>query len=68
MEEITPDTLAKKVGNRKNSVFRENAAIPEKFRARLSDYFRSGYDRGHMVPASDAKVSQEGMENQYISL
>lgn len=50
MEEITKEQLEKKVGDRKNSVFLEDPSIPEKFRARLSDYFRSGYDRGHQVP------------------
>ena len=51
MEEITKEQLQKKIGDRKNSVFIEDPAVPEKFRAKLSDYFRSGYDRGHQVPA-----------------
>lgn len=36
-------------GDRSNSTFREDTDLPEMFRAKLEDYFRSGYDRGHMV-------------------
>lgn len=36
-------------GDRSNSTFKEDTDLPEMFRARLEDYFRSGYDRGHMV-------------------
>ena len=35
-------------GDRSNSQFKEDASIPAMFRAKLQDYFRSGYDRGHM--------------------
>lgn len=35
-------------GDRSKSTFREDESIPAPFRARLKDYFRSGYDRGHM--------------------
>ena len=35
-------------GDRQNSQFKEDADVPTMFRARLQDYFRSGYDRGHM--------------------
>lgn len=51
--------------DRKNSVFREDERIPILFRAKLADYFRSGYDRGHMVPAADAKLSQEAMNETF---
>ena len=49
VEEITKERLEKREGDRKDSVFVEDVNIPEKFRARLKDYFRSGYDRGHQV-------------------
>jgi endonuclease G, mitochondrial len=45
-------------GDRSKSNFTEDESLPVKYRARLQDYFRSGYDRGHMVPAADAKSSQ----------
>ena len=35
-------------GDRANSQFVEDQSIPAMFRAKLQDYFRSGYDRGHM--------------------
>ncbi|KAJ3762952.1 hypothetical protein EV360DRAFT_34598 [Lentinula raphanica] len=55
-------------GDRTKSSFVEDESIPKPFRARLADYFRSGYDRGHMVPAADAKFSQEAMnETFYLS-
>ncbi|EOQ99237.1 hypothetical protein E3P92_02800 [Wallemia ichthyophaga] len=51
--------------DRKNSQFKEDNAIPDKFRARLSTYFRSGYDRGHLVPAADAKSGQNAMDQTF---
>ncbi|OSD02800.1 hypothetical protein PYCCODRAFT_1366943 [Trametes coccinea BRFM310] len=53
-------------GDRANSQFVEDPAIPPMFRAKLSDYFRSGYDRGHMVPAADAKMSQAAMDETFL--
>lgn len=35
-------------GDRSKSTFKEDEDLPTVFRATLSDYFRSGYDRGHM--------------------
>ncbi|TFY70530.1 hypothetical protein EVG20_g2482 [Dentipellis fragilis] len=53
-------------GDRGKSTFAEDEAIPLPFRARLQDYFRSGYDRGHMVPAADAKSSQAAMDETFL--
>ncbi|KAB8079046.1 hypothetical protein BDV29DRAFT_165313 [Aspergillus leporis] len=61
-EHITPASLATKNADRKHSTFFEDTTIPAVFRAKLADYFRSGYDRGHQVPAADAKWSQEAMD------
>ncbi|UKZ77346.1 hypothetical protein TrVFT333_005066 [Trichoderma virens FT-333] len=45
--------------------FLEDTAVPAKFRALLKDYYRSGYDRGHQVPAADAKWSQAAMDETF---
>lgn len=66
VEHITPASLSLRDGDRKHSVFVEDHAVPDKFRARLKDYFRSGYDRGHQVPAADAKWSQTAMNETFF--
>jgi len=44
------------------------ARIYPAHRSSLKDYCRSGYDRGHMVPAADQTFSQEAMnETFYLS-
>lgn len=65
-EHITPASLATSNGDRKHSAFLEDPSVPEKFRGKLKDYFRSGYDRGHQVPAADAKWSQEAMNDTFF--
>ncbi|KAF8519320.1 hypothetical protein BU17DRAFT_89974 [Hysterangium stoloniferum] len=57
---------ATETGDRSKSTFEEDKDIPTFFRARLADYFKSGYDRGHMVPAADAKISQEAMDETFL--
>ncbi|KAJ7074348.1 hypothetical protein C8F01DRAFT_1100215 [Mycena amicta] len=54
------------VGDRSKSQFIEDEDLPIPFRARLVDYFKSGYDRGHMVPAADAKFSQDAMNETFL--
>ncbi|KAF7714916.1 DNA/RNA non-specific endonuclease family protein [Penicillium ucsense] len=64
-EHITPQSLAMHNADRKHSTFAEDTSIPALFRAKLADYFRSGYDRGHQVPAADAKWSQGAMDDTF---
>ncbi|CAO1624583.1 unnamed protein product [Sympodiomycopsis kandeliae] len=61
-----PDGQKHPKANRQNSVFKEDERIPDLFRAKLADYFRSGYDRGHMVAAADAKFSQKAMDETFL--
>ncbi|KAL8945737.1 MAG: hypothetical protein Q9222_007766 [Ikaeria aurantiellina] len=65
-EHITPSSLNANNADRRHSIFVEDETIPEKFRARLHDYFRSGYDRGHQVPAADAKWSQDALNQTFL--
>ena len=65
-EHITPASLAVNNADRKQSYFVEDITVPAKFRANLSDYFRSGYDRGHQVPAADAKWSQDALDQTFL--
>lgn len=51
--------------DRQKSTFKEDDSIPPQFRAKLADYFRSGFDRGHMVPAADVKNSQVSMDETF---
>ncbi|KAI8070485.1 hypothetical protein BC940DRAFT_271225 [Gongronella butleri] len=65
-EHLTKDTLKRADGvDRQNSKFKEDDQIPVQFRARLSDYYQSGFDRGHMVPAADVKNSQLSMDETF---
>ncbi|AOA64937.1 Mitochondrial nuclease [Komagataella phaffii CBS 7435] len=66
VEHLTPDSLASHNADRKNSFFKEDEQIPSIFRARLKDYFRSGYDRGHQAPAANAKFSQNAMDETFF--
>ncbi|KAL3230594.1 Mitochondrial nuclease [Nakaseomyces bracarensis] len=65
VEHMTPESLSTRAADRKNSIFTEDEVIPEMFRSKLADYFRSGYDRGHQVPAADVKFSQSAMDNTF---
>jgi endonuclease G len=51
---------------KRHSNFTEDATIPEIFRSKLSDYKGSGYDRGHMVPAADAKLTDNSYNSTFV--
>ena len=65
-EHITATSLLLNNGSRRHSTFYEDTSLPPQYRARLADYARSGYDRGHQVPAADAKWSQEAMDSTFV--
>ncbi|KAJ2516641.1 nuclease [Coemansia sp. RSA 1939] len=64
-EHLTQGNL-KGSGDRASSEFKEDPALPGPFRAQLKDYYRSGYDRGHMCPAADAKKDTESMNETFL--
>ncbi|XP_052768716.1 nuclease EXOG, mitochondrial-like [Mya arenaria] len=66
-EQITANLL-KGTANRKHSKFKPDPGVPEMFSAENSDYWKSGWSRGHMAPAGDNKYNQESMnESFYLS-
>jgi endonuclease G len=66
-EHLTPESIKRKEGvDRENSSFKEDGDVPAMFRAKLIDYFKSGFDRGHMVPAADVKMSQDAMDETFF--
>lgn len=52
---------ADEAGDRSKSTFIEDNSIPAMFQAKLKDYFRSGYDRGHMYVAVSPKIMDDGI-------
>ncbi|KAJ2853256.1 nuclease [Coemansia erecta] len=64
-EHLTQENL-KGTADRANSEFKEDPNVPVQFRALLKDYFRSGYDRGHMCPAADAKKDNLSMNETFL--
>lgn len=46
--------------------FRPDPELPEDVSAQLSDYAKSGYDRGHLSPAGDNKWSQDAMNESFL--
>ena len=64
LERITRDSF-KGDGDRINVQFMEDGSIEERFRARLSDYKASGYDKGHLAPAANHKGSQQSVVDTF---
>ena len=56
-EKLTKASLKKSV-DRKNR-FRPDRRVPTEFRAELSDYRRSGFDRGHLAPSANHLLSKD---------
>ena len=52
-EYLTPQRLKQAKSISRENNFHEEDNVPERYRSKLSDYSRSGYDRGHMAPNGD---------------
>jgi endonuclease G len=62
VERVTRAGLAGRDGDRANSAFAEDGALPARFRAALADFRGSGFDRGHLAPAANHKGDQAAMD------
>lgn len=60
-EYLTPERLA--VHIKRNKEFHEEKSLPMEHRSLLSDYRRSGFDRGHMAPNGDMATEQSGQDS-----
>jgi len=65
-EKLTRASIAAAREVRRKDAFHAEEALPPSVRAELSDYARSGYDRGHMAPAAD--MPTEEAQHQSFSL
>lgn len=50
----------------RNDVFAEDSDVPRAFRAQLSDYQRSGYDRGHLAPYASLDFNQLSADQSFL--
>ena len=46
--------------------FKADDDLPERCQSELSDYSRSGYDRGHLVPYADIDFSQQSSDQSFL--
>ena len=51
--------------NSSRSEFIEDPRLDPALRAKLDDFWDSGYDRGHLVPAANHKGSQKAMDDTF---
>jgi endonuclease G len=57
---------SKEKPSRSNSQFYADPTLPVHLRAAPADYTKSGYDRGHLIPAADLKhLSQDALDETF---
>lgn len=63
---LTPELIKLESIERKNFEFTEDRDIPLFLRSTNRDFHKSGYDRGHLCPAMNAKCSKEAMRDSFL--
>lgn len=64
-EHLTKESLAKNV-DRTGMAFKEDSDIYLPHRSLLSDYYQSGFDRGHFVPAADVRYEEVALRETFL--
>ena len=62
-EHLSRESLSQARGLKRVNAFHEEDRLPVEERAYLSDYARSGFDRGHMSPSADQPSEQAQQES-----
>lgn len=66
-EHLTPESIRKTDGvDRDHSRFHTDEVLHPYFRSTSRDYYRSGYDRGHMAAAANHRSSQLFMDETFL--
>lgn len=51
---------------KRSNNFKADAELPEYAQSTLSDYSKSGYDRGHLAPSAAMDFSQQSMQESFL--
>lgn len=51
---------------RREDQFQVDLSIPKQYRAKLTDYKKSGYDRGHLAPYASVNFSKESATQSFL--
>jgi len=54
------------LSNKRKDNFREDVRIPKEYRSKLSDYKKSGYDRGHIAPNAALDHTKESQDETFL--
>ena len=65
-EHLTPELVHEKNVDRSQSDFFEDNSIHPYFRASLQDYYGSGFDRGHLAPAGNHRMTKRSMDQTFV--
>lgn len=66
-EYLTPQRIKQARSMERDSVFKADERLPAAWRAELSDYVHSGFDRGHMAPSGDMPTAQAQAQSFNLS-